>query len=611
VEQLLYQFRILLNQLWRSFCLRNGITRVGSLSYTLLLSFIPFAIAVVSIISIFPVSVQIVHHFEQFLFSNFIPSSGELFYNQFKIFQAHAQQLSLISLSFLFVTVFMMLRSLEKHINQMWHIHQQRRFGMSLVVYTSLIVFGPLLLCSGIVLRLYAASYLQPNLVFSNITLHILSYIVSILIFSAVYKIVPATRVSTRYALLAGVIAGTLFELTKHSFVFYASNFPMYNIVYGSVAFIPLFLLWLYISSFILLFCAQIIYVLQGKKITRSNKLANLQVIGHRGARAHAPENTLPGYKVALEQGVDWVDVDVVATRDKILVGYHDLIINPDLLCDSQGNYLAKSKKDLLKYVDSKTLDSLLIKNMDLTELKQYHVKLNPQSSYSQWFPLQERLNGISIATLQEIVDYVDSITGKTINFQIEVKNNFEHPEWSYTPEELAQLVYAFIVKNDLILRVKIQAFDWRILVELNKLDPRIKTAFLEDYLLPKNWYVWFTGSIIEQTAKAMQIGPQASFLPVIKALGGYSYEPEDKELTREKLQQAHSLGLKVIVWGWPEHSGSAFDEKLITKLIGWGVDGFITDKPLALNNILRHLGYTTPKSFDIPHFANPLPLHP
>ena len=71
-----------------------------------------------------------------------------------------------------------------------------------------------------------------------------------------------------------------------------------------------------------------------------------------------------------------------------------------------------------------------------------------------------------------------------------------------------------------------------------------------------------------------------------IKALGGYSYEPEDNELTHENLQLAHALGLKVFVWGWPEHSGRTFNPDLMSKLITWGVDGITTDDPQALRKL-------------------------
>jgi glycerophosphoryl diester phosphodiesterase len=81
----------------------------------------------------------------------------------------------------------------------------------------------------------------------------------------------------------------------------------------------------------------------------------------------------------------------------------------------------------------------------------------------------------------------------------------------------------------------------------------------------------------------------------MIKALGGSCYEPEDVVLTREDLEEAHRLGLKVVVWSWPEHTGKAFDAALVAKLIDLGVDGIITDDPAQLNALLAARGLPVP----------------
>jgi len=81
----------------------------------------------------------------------------------------------------------------------------------------------------------------------------------------------------------------------------------------------------------------------------------------------------------------------------------------------------------------------------------------------------------------------------------------------------------------------------------------------------------------------------------MIKDLGGACWEPEDVELTEETLQEAHNLGLKVVVWTWPEHSGTTFNADLVSKLIDWGVDGIITDDPGMLISMLAARDYQVP----------------
>lgn len=307
--------------------------------------------------------------------------------------------------------------------------------------------------------------------------------------------------------------------------------------------------------------------------------MKKILVIGHRGARVYAPENTIPSYQIALTQGVDWIDVDIAVTKDKILLAFHDLFLNPDIL--------------RLSNIKQKTI---LVKDLTLEQLRQFNVVLEKNSDYGKQFPQQEQFKDLKLSTLQEVVDYVNKVSDNSINFQIEIKTDFENPNWSYSEKELAELVYEFIIKNNLINRIKVQSFDWRVLTELNNLNSSIKTAYLYSENLRKNWKKWFSSTIITEIASQYE---NISILQLIKKLGGYSYEPEDNCLTIEELQEAHNLGLKVMVWGYPKHSGFVFNSDLMRKLINWGVDGIITDDPLKLNNILKELSYSTPKKIN------------
>ena len=217
-------------------------------------------------------------------------------------------------------------------------------------------------------------------------------------------------------------------------------------------------------------------------------------IIGHRGSRCHFPENTLPAYRYAVDVNVDIVDVDVVVTKDKVLLAYHDLVINPDILSDSDGNYLAYGKKEFRSQLAANNeIDRFLIKNLTLAELQNsYRVKLNRNSPYAKFFPDQQDVPDTRLSSLQEIVDYVnglrsknfkvdprireddiqialkkknvllsnkmdpsfglDDISSTGMSFQVEIKNDLEHPEYSYSNDELAKLLYDFIIKNNLLI---------------------------------------------------------------------------------------------------------------------------------------------------------------
>ena len=91
------------------------------------------------------------------------------------------------------------------------------------------------------------------------------------------------------------------------------------------------------------------------------------QICAHRGERGLSPENTLTGFKKALSYNIDCIDMDVVLTKDKIPVVYHDLRLNPDTTRDKQGRWVS---------------NLLAIKDLTYEELRQYNVgKINSKTA--------------------------------------------------------------------------------------------------------------------------------------------------------------------------------------------------------------------------------------
>jgi glycerophosphoryl diester phosphodiesterase len=263
-------------------------------------------------------------------------------------------------------------------------------------------------------------------------------------------------------------------------------------------------------------------------------------------------------------------------------------------------NCVGVSIKKLLMYKLDQYLQPYLVHNLTLSELQKYEVGfLNHNSPYAQYFPDQVAIPGTHIPTLQEVVDYVDQTSNRKVKYQIEIKNDPEHPGWTSSPQEFANKLYTFLKKNKMIDRVEIQSFDWEPLYYLQKLDSKIKTAYLlvgkEDKVRmlnqdPKIAGLWSGGKLLKDY--------NGSIPQMIKALGGSCYEPEDVELTKHDLEEAHKLGLKVVVWTWPEHSGKAFNPVVVQKLIDWGVDGIITDDPARLNSMLAARYMHVPKQY-------------
>src|SRR5208282_3357464 len=81
-----------------------------------------------------------------------------------------------------------------------------------------------------------------------------------------------------------------------------------------------------------------------------------VEVYAHRGARAFSPENTLPSFQTSLRIGADYVDMDVVLTKENEVLVSHDPVLNPDITRDERGEFLAPSREALAKCPPSERL---------------------------------------------------------------------------------------------------------------------------------------------------------------------------------------------------------------------------------------------------------------
>lgn len=249
----------------RDFYVRNGFTRAGSLAYNLLLSFVPFVIVALGIVSFLPIFDQMIHRIETFVFSNFVPHTGDIILSYLHDFQDHALTLPLISFIFLFITCMMMLMTLESNVNEMWQIQKPRRFGFSLLLHWLLMILGPIFLCASLLLTSFIVSSQWLEWHFSD-AFTLLPYLCSTLAFIFLYMTVPGCRVRLRPACIGGVFASILFEFAKTIFSLYTEYFSTYKLLYGALATIPLFLIWLYLCSLIFLLGAQVVHAIHTRQ---------------------------------------------------------------------------------------------------------------------------------------------------------------------------------------------------------------------------------------------------------------------------------------------------------------------------------------------------------
>ncbi len=178
-----------------------------------------------------------------------------------------------VSAVFLIYTVIRLLMNIEEAFNDMWDIKKSRRWERKISDYVAVILLGPVLLIvassatvfvkdtiQDFVISLEFLGQLKSGIVF---LLKLLPYTILWFLLFGLYLIFPNTRVKFFPALLAGIVAGTLYQLNQQAFISLQFAFARYDAIYGSIAFLPLFLIWLQISWLIVLLGAEICYAIQ------------------------------------------------------------------------------------------------------------------------------------------------------------------------------------------------------------------------------------------------------------------------------------------------------------------------------------------------------------
>jgi len=174
-----------------------------------------------------------------------------------------------VGIAILFWSVMNLFMQVERAFNSIWQVKKKRTFIRQFSTYFSGILVVPLLIVFSGGLSIYVSSALKQSYVYDVLSpilrfaVKFLPYIINWIVFTSMYMIIPNTRVKFSNAMIAGIVAGTAFQIFQMLYINGQVYLSRYNIVYGSFAAIPLLLLWLQISCLIVLLGAEISYVSQ------------------------------------------------------------------------------------------------------------------------------------------------------------------------------------------------------------------------------------------------------------------------------------------------------------------------------------------------------------
>jgi len=294
---------------------------------------------------------------------------------------------------------------------------------------------------------------------------------------------------------------------------------------------------------------------------------------GHRGARGLAPENTLAAFAKALSIGVTTLETDLAVTRDGVLVISHDPDLNPALVRNGMA-WLAQRGPPIY--------------TLDLADLQRYDVgRVDPASRYGRLWPEQVARDGERIPTLVDLFALA-ARAGKSVRFNLETKITPTSADTTPDATTFARLAVDAVRKAGVEARTTIQSFDWRTLLAVKRIAPEIATACLTaeggnfDTVKPDatGRSPWHAG-----------IAPSdhgGSLPRMVRAAGCAVWSPNHASVTRERVDEARRLGLKVLPWTVNEPVDMA-------RLIDMGVDGLITDYPDRARRVMADKGLPLP----------------
>lgn len=301
----------------------------------------------------------------------------------------------------------------------------------------------------------------------------------------------------------------------------------------------------------------------------------------HRGGRDARPENTLYAFQYAIENGATTIECDMQMTKDGELVMTHNPALNPEITVDAQGKRIAE--------------DNRFINRMTLDEVKSYNVGcMDETTEYYRLHGMTQIQADAQIPTLRELFELVEASGNDKIRMNIEVKAYPDPAQGSLyenatDPNRMVEAFYALVKEFGFEDRVILQSFDWAALKTMKQLDPNIETCALYNEMpewdAPNDKTLWIGRNEPSPWLGGLNINDfDGNPVKAAHSLGVDAISPYYELVTEELVQEAHELGMKVIVW-----TVNSIED--METLYTMGVDGMISDKPWVLREFIQSKG--------------------
>ncbi|MEJ2197197.1 MAG: YhjD/YihY/BrkB family envelope integrity protein [Desulfuromonadales bacterium] len=272
--------RFLLNQgqiltlVVRGFFADGCMLRSSALTFTTLLSLVPLLALMFAVLKGFGVQNEL----ETLLLKQLAVGGGTVVtYIVEYINNTNVARLGTFGLLFLVITVLTLLSNIEKTFNRVWGVRETRPLLRRFTDYFSVVTIGPIFVVVAISMtstvksqRLVQALIEQQYVGEALLALfEVLPFMVMWLVFAGLYLFMPNVKVSPRAALIGGVFGGTLWQISQWGYLSFQVGVARYNAIYGTLAALPVLMVWIYFSWMIVLLGLEMTYATQNLRSIR------------------------------------------------------------------------------------------------------------------------------------------------------------------------------------------------------------------------------------------------------------------------------------------------------------------------------------------------------
>lgn len=241
--------------------------RAAGLSYTTLLAIAPVLALAFAVLSMFPAFQGMEDRIQEIIFETFVPATSSTVGDYFTRFIGNATHSTAFGVISLAVTSLLLLLTIQSSFDYIWSSVSKRTFISNILTFWATLTMGPLLLGASLSMSSYVFAKAKilniPGVMEANwLFLRAFPSCMECIAFFLLYTIVPNTFVRWKHALVGAIFTTLIFELLKFSFAYYVTNFPFYQVLYGTLATVPILLIWLYLSWAAALLGAEIVAAL-------------------------------------------------------------------------------------------------------------------------------------------------------------------------------------------------------------------------------------------------------------------------------------------------------------------------------------------------------------